>query len=352
MADDTPRTHTWRRREQAPPEPEAPAGRITVDVPPGDAPDPAVLADRVRAALAGWPVVILRAVGTLNGKGRPGAWKGNWLRSQIGELVDRTLSRDAAHAVLGAHQPGRVVGGAWAPIAIRTSPLGDERIAPNGTVRIEIVLHGRAAHASGELVYALLNPAGGLADEPGFVRWNTVQHLLCDEDGDPRWKKAQPSVAAPLVPLDRITEPNVRSRRVMVTFQSPTAIARRGEDGEPWPEFTVLTDRIGRTLSTLLKRSKHAGPRLPDDDLVRAAAGARLVANHTRIIQVPAHLVGSEPPRFDRRGPPPPDERVASLLGSATFSGDFTGLQPLLRAASWIGMGPGRQNGLGEINVR
>lgn len=352
MAEEKPRTHTWRRREQPALEPEAPAGRITVEVPPGEAPPADVLAERIRAALRGWPVVILRAVGTLNGKAKPGPWRGNWLRAQIGDIVDRTLRRDAANALLGAHTPGRVVGGAWAPIAIRTSPLGDERIKPNGDVRIEIVLHGRAARASGALVDALLDPAGGLADEPGFVRWRTVQHLTVDDDGDPRWRAAQPGVPSPIVPLERIKEPKVRSRRVMVTFHSPAAIARRDEQGEPWPDFVVLIDRIGRTLSTLLKRSKHEGPRLPDEDLLRAAANAKLVANHTRVVQVPGALVGAEPPRFDRRGPPPPDDRVPSLIGIATFRGDFTALIPLLTAASWIGMGPGRQNGLGEISVR
>jgi hypothetical protein len=324
-----------------------------VDVPQGDAPPAEVLAERIRASLRGWPVVVLKASGTLNGKGKPGPWRGLWLRSQIGEIVDRTLSRDAGLALLGAHTPGRVVGGAWAPIALRTSTLGDERLKADGDVRVEIVLTGRAAHASGELIRALLSPAGGLAQEPGFVRWERVQHLVCEDGRDARWRKCAPSVAATLVPMDRLTEPKVRKRRVLVNFQSPAVIARKDEVGVPWPDFVVLVDRIGRTLSTLLKRSKHEGPRLPDEDLLRVAATATLVQNHTRIVQVPGSLVGAEPPRMDRRmTTPPPEEQVASLAGSATFSGDFTALQPLLQAASWIGMGPGRQNGLGEIAVR
>jgi len=218
---------------------------------------------------------------------------------------------------------------------------------------VEIVLTGRAAHASGELIRALLSPAAGLADEPGFVRWRTVQHLVCEEGRDARWRKSAPSVAAPPVAVDLVAEPKVRTRRVMVNFLSPVAMARKDETGEPWPDFVVLVDRIGRTLSTLLKRSKHDGPRLPDLDLLRAAATATLVTNHTRIVQVPSSLVGAEPPRFDRRMPtPPPEERVASLVGTATFTGDFSALKPLLQAASWIGMGPGRQNGLGEIAIR
>lgn len=354
MADDIVETRTWRRRDAAPrPEPAAPAGRITVAVPKGDAPPASVLSERIRSALRGWPVVVLRASGTLNGKAKVGPWRGLWMRSQIGELVDRTLSRDAGLALLGAHTPGRVIGGAWAPIAIRTSPLGEDRIRPDSDVRIEIVLHGRAAHASGELIRALLKPAGGLAGEEGFVRWRTIQHLVCDDAGEARWRACEPKVAATLLPLDRLTEPRVRSRRVMVNFQSPGAIARRGEAGEPWPEFVVLVDRIGRTLSTLLKRSNHSGSRLPDDDLLRVAGSARLVANHTRVVEVPAALVGADPPRFDRRSPtPPPEELVASLIGSATFSGEFEGLKPLLQAATWMGMGPGRQNGLGEISIR
>ncbi len=324
-----------------------------VDVPHGDAPPADVLAERIRASLRGWPVVILKATGTLNGKAKPGPWRGLWLRSQIGEIVDRTLSRDAGLALLGAHTPGRVVGGAWAPIALRTSPLGDERLKPGGDVRVEIVLTGRAAGASGELIRALLSPAGGLADEPGFIRWRTIQQLVCEEGRDARWRKSSPSVAAPLVPLDRLTEPKVRSRRVLVNFMSPAAIARKDETGVPWPDFVVLVDRIGRTFSTLLKRSKHDGPRLPDEDLLRVAASAQLVQNHTRIVQVPGSLVGAEPPRFDRRAlTPPPEETVPSLAGSATFSGDFTALKPLLQAATWMGMGPGRQNGLGEIAIR
>ncbi len=354
MADDIVETRTWRRRDAAPPtEPAAPAGRITVQAPKGDAPPADVLAARIRASLAGWPVVVLRATGTVNGKARPGQWRGLWLRSQIGEIIDRTLSREAGLALLGVHTPGRVYGGAWAPIALRTSPLGEDRLKPDSDVCIEIVLHGRAAHAAGELVRALLNPAGGAAKADGFVRWRTVQHLVCDEGEEPRWRPCAPKVPAALLAVDRLTEPKIRARRVMVTFQSPTVIARRGEDGEPWPDFMLLVDRMGRTLSTLLDRSGHTGPRMPDDDLLRAAASARLVANHTRLVQTPSTIAGAEPPRLDRRSPtPPPEEQLPLLVGSATFSGDFEGLRPLLRAVSWLGMGPGRQNGLGEISIR
>ena len=351
MAADKPITHTWRRRETPPPEPAAPAGRITVDIPPGDPPPADVLAEQIRAALRGWPVVVLRAIGSVNGKPQPGPYPGQWLRGQIGEIVDRTLSRDAGQALLGAHTPGRVVGGAWAPIALRTSPLGDERLKARSDVRIELVLTGRATLASGELIRALLKPAGGLADEEGFVRWSAIKRLECDADGDPRWRAAVPGVAAAPIPIERIAEPNVRTRRVMVTFNSPAAIARRDELGDPWPDLAVLVDRIGRTMSTLLKRSKHPGPHLPDDDLLRVAARGTMVQNHTRVVQIPGHLVGAEPPRFVRDAPPP-DDGVPSLTGSVTFRGDFTALRPLLAAASWIGMGPGRQNGLGEIAVR
>ena len=114
------------------------------------------------------------------------------------------------------------------------------------------------------------------------------------------------------------------------------------------PDLPLVVDRIGRTLSTWLKRSKHRGPLLPDADLLRAAAGAVLSANHTRIVAVPATLVGAE--STERRVGPP--EMVASLIGSATWTGDFRGLEPLFRAAAWVGMGPGRQNGLGELSVR
>jgi len=352
--DDPPKTRTWRRRDQPASTPEPPKGRIQVEVPPGPAPDPEDLASRVRASLGGWPIVVLRVVGETTTKVAPGPWKGRWLRGQIGLNVDASMHPDAARTLLGAHEPGtRIVGGAWAPLALRTSSLDDGRLREGQDVRAEIVLHGRAAHHAGQMVKALLQPDTNRFSEPSTVGWRTVQHLTSD-DGELRWRTSTVGDRPDFIRLDELAEPKVRRSRLLVTLHSPAAIAQRGENGEPWPDLPVLVDRIGRTMSTWLKRSKHRGPLLPDADLLRAAAEARLVANHTRAVQIPANLVGAEPPRGPRRGPPVPaaPERVAALVGSATFSGNFAGLAPLLRAASWIGMGPGRQNGLGELSVR
>jgi hypothetical protein len=363
-SDDIPKTRTWRRGE-ALPSPEPPASRIVVEVPPGPAPDGKDLADRVRASLAGWPVVVLRLVGRTNEVANPGTWKGRWLRGQIGLLVDATVHPDAAFTLLGPHDPGtRISGGAWAPIAIRSSTLPDGRLSEGTDIRAEVVLHGRAAHHAGQLVQALMAPSLDRVVEPSLIEWSTVQHLTCDDDGDLRWRTSGIDARPTFLPMDRIQEPSIRKTRLMMTFLSPAAIAQRGEVGEAWPELPVIVDRIGRTLSTWLKRSKHRGPLLPDGDLLRAAAAARLVANHTRAVPLAPSLVGAEPPPVPerrgppgRRGPPPPpppiiQERVPALVGSATWAGQFEGLIPLLRAASWVGMGPGRQNGLGEISVR
>jgi|GEM_PF-1738171 len=357
---DPPKTRTWRRGDAAP-MPEAPKSRIQVEVPAGAPPDPDELAAAVRRSLAGWPVVVLRVVGRTTDKVSPGSWKGRWLRGQIGLLADASMHEDAARTLLGPHEPGsRISGGAWAPIALRTSAIPDGRLAQGTDIRAEIVLHGRAAHHAGQLVAALLEPDRGRLEEPCHLEWSTVQHLTCDEDGDLRWRKSLPGARPTFVPMDQISEPSVRKSRLLMTFHSPVAIAQRGEVGDPWPDLPLIVDRIGRTMSTWLKRSKHRGPLLPDGDLLRAAAAARLVANHTREVQLPPAMVGAEPPAPPRRvpgkrpPPPPPNiqERVAGLVGSATWSGSFAGLTPLLCAASWIGMGPGRQNGLGEITVR
>ncbi len=354
--DDPPQTRTWRRRDRPVKSPEPPRERIRVEIPTGDPPDPVDLARRVRDSLAGWPVAILRCVGQTTDNASPGAWKGRWLRGQVGLAIDATCPPEVAKSLLGAHEPGtRIVGGAWAPIALRTSSLPDGRLAPGNDIRTEIVLHGRAAEQAGELVRALLEPAHQRFAEPGLIDWTTVQHLTVDDDGDLRWRTSSSGQDTPLVPLDQISEPSVRKKRLLVTLHSPAAIAQRDEVGEPWPELPVLIDRMGRTLSTWLKRSKHRGPLLPDADLLRAAGAAQLVANHTRSVQLPPNIVGAEPGGFSkRRGPPPPGgpERVAGLVGSATYTGDFEGLTPLLRAAAWVGMGPGRQNGLGELAVR
>ncbi len=359
-SDDPPKTRTWRRSD-APPTVEGPKSRIVVEVPEGPAPDPEDLARRVRASLAGWPVVVLRVVGKTTERVAPGSWKGRWLRGQMGLLVDASVHPDAARILLGPHEQGtRISGGAWAPIALRSSALDDGRLAEGTDVRAEVVLHGRAAHHAGQMVSALMEPSLDRLFEPCQVQWTTVQHLTCDGDGDLRWRKCSPGAHPTFLPLEQIKEPKVRKSRLMITMQSPAAIAQRGEFGEPWPELPVLVDRMGRTMSTWLKRSKHRGPLLPDADLLRAAAQARLVANHTRAVQLPPNMVGAESPPPPRRGPgrkapPPPttpQERVAGLVGSATWTGSFEGLAPLLRAAAWIGMGPGRQNGLGELSVR
>jgi len=153
--------------------------------------------------------------------------------------------------------------------------------------------------------------------------------------------------AVPPLPLDLLNEPRIRKGRLTLTFLSPTPLVRRLERGVVVPELPLVIDRITRGMGAWMGRTGHKGPRLPVDDLLRVAAAAKLVADNTRTVEIPSRLLGAQ-------GNEEEDEeaRVPSLMGSITWKGDFSGLSPLLRAVHHLGMGPGKQYGLGEINVR
>ena len=94
-------------------------------------------------------------------------------------------------------------------------------------------------------------------------------------------------------------------------------------------------------------RTGHRGPRIPVDDCLRAVGAAELKADHTRVVDIPDQLLGADGSRKDE-----PPERSDALIGSATWTGQFRGIEPLLRLIHYVGMGPGRQHGLGDIVVR
>jgi hypothetical protein len=366
--EERPITHTWRRRDGLPRpsnEPEHP--RIGVEVPGGPKPDADSLAADLSRSLDRWPLTVLRLVGTLQGGAGPGSWKGRWLRSQRGRLIDASLcdctgdrcfrSTCPSHRLLGPHLHGsRVLGGPWAPLSLRASAVPDGPLQNGTDIRAEVVFAGKATQEIPGFVRALLKPALGLDEEPGFVRWRSVFQMVADDEGELFWRKASPTDPAALVALHRLDEPAVRPGRLMVQFVSPTVLSQRDEQGVPGPDLPLIIDRIGRTVSVWLKRTGHQGPPLPDVDLLRAAADAEIAADHSRVIWIPSNLLGADdpPPGRDRRREPPdpgPD-RIPALVGSITWTGDFRALAPLLRVANSIGVGPGRQNGLGEINIR
>jgi len=94
---------------------------------------------------------------------------------------------------------------------------------------------------------------------------------------------------------------------------------------------------------------------LPVDDILRAAGGVKVSADHRRTLLVPDVLLAAPGARafrpMEREGSETSDGTTA-LIGSITWSGDFSGLLPLFRAVQYLGMGPGRQHGLGQVAFR
>jgi hypothetical protein len=92
-----------------------------------------------------------------------------------------------------------------------------------------------------------------------------------------------------------------------------------------------------------MHRTGHKGPRLPADDLLRWAREVETASDNTRPIELAAQSVGGVP-----EGP----EQIIGLLGPVTWTGDFAPFDRLLRAVHYVGMGPARAHGFGEVEFR
>ncbi len=356
--DDRPRTHKWVRRPGEPRKAPATPLQLRVRVPEGDVPDADALAEGMREALRDWPVVILRVVGHADGPLKLGHHPGRWVRTRLGGVIDDVLDggsspritnpNSPAHRLLGRHGRGNKPDGeAWAPFVVRAdgmpSALGDN----GGDVRFELVMAGQKAVSEVPALVAALR--AGHPPPPGEpnIDWRTIQALQLDEDGEPRWKSVpQDATSVTKVALDRITEPRVRKGRLVMAFLSATPLARRGDVGNVHADFSLVMDRLCRSMGAWMGRTSHRGPRIPVDDALRAAAAIEMVNDGSRLVEVPTRLIAAEGAQVG------PEDRVGALTGVVTWRGDFRGLAPLLRAAHWVGMGPGRQHGLGQILIR
>ena len=325
-------------------------------MPGGAPPHHEQLAEQCRAALADWPVVLLKVVVRIEGRTDLGRHPARWLRRQLLGAVDErmcscpglrcTSASCPANRLLGRHGKGTSPDGeAWAPFVIRAADTMQGRIEERASLTAELVLAGR------ESVAALPELLAALADPPepppkaARITWSTIQALRL-RDGELVWRKVDPKAEPPLLPLAELTHPIVRPGRLTLSFLSATPMSRLGERGTPTADFSLVADRLSRSLGAWMGRTGHKGPRLPVDDLLRLAAEAKVVADHSRVVQLPGMLLGASGSRDGG------EERTPSLLGSITWTGDFRGLAPVLRAGHYLGMGPGRQHGLGQISVR
>ena len=350
-SDDKPITHKWVRRRTPEPKPvddEVPV--LEVRAPAGRAPEADDLADRITAALVGWPILHMRLTGSLQATARFGRNPGRWARQHVLKAVDDALctcpglrctrAECRAGRLLGRHgKEGGPDGEAWSPMALRPADMPNGSM-DKGDVRVEVVLAGaEATSLGGDFAAALRGDVGGP------VRWTAVQALVWGA-GELRWRKVQEEGPPPLLALDEVTTPRLGRQRLTLGFLTATPIARQGEVGTPKPDLALFVDRMSRTLGAWMGRTAHKGPRLPVDDMLRAAGEATIAADHTRVIQVPGMLLGAAGQQGSM------DDRVPAMTGSITWKGQFGGLAPLLRAAHYVGMGPGRQHGLGQIGVR
>ncbi len=347
-----PRTHKWVRRDGVVRRPAREPQAIRARVPGGAGVASDELASAIRASLAGWPIIILRVVGHAPRAARMGRHPGRWIRTQLGVVIDEGLGaglgdrctdpKTPAYRLLGRHGIGpKPDGEAWSPLVLRAAGVEEGEHPPGSPVTFELVLAGRdATSEAAALVGSLYDPPEAFALEV-----STVQALLLDEDGEPRWRKlpAEPT-DIPHVALDLLTEPRVRSGRMVLNFASATPMARQGEEGLVNAQFGLVVDRMCRSFGAWMGRTGHKGPRMPVDDILRAAAAVETVNDTTRQVEIPVRLLAAEGVHTD--------ERVPALLGAATYRGDFVGMAPLFRAAFWLGMGPGRQHGLGQVTFR
>lgn len=350
--DEKPRTHKWVRRDGVVRRPVREPQALRARVPGGEAPESEQLADSIRAALAGWPIVVLRVVSHCRKAARMGRHPGRWVRTQVGIVIDEGLGagdgerctdpRTPAYKLLGRHGLGaKPDGEAWSPLVLRTASIEEGEHPPGSHITFEVVLAGKDATAEApSLVAGFYDPPEAFA-----LEISTVQALLLDDDGEPRWRKlpANPT-EIPLVAMDRLSEPRVRSGRMVLNFASATPMARQGEEGLVNAQFSLVADRMCRSFGAWMGRTAHKGPRMPVDDILRTAATVETINDTTRLVEIPVRLLAAEGVHTD--------DRVPALLGSATYRGDFTGMAPLFRAAFWLGMGPGRQHGLGQLTFR
>ena len=357
--EDRPRTHRWYKNQRPGVVREQEPTRLQVRVPEGEVADHEQVAEATREALADWPIVVMKLVGTASEPFRVGRHPGRWLRKHIGHSIDAALCscqgprcvipECTANRLIGRHAvSSKPDGEAWAPLVIRAAGTDTGKFKAGQPIRCELVFAG---HQSISVLPDFVEMLKGEPEPPPMeptVRWNAVQHLVLDEDGDPAWRQStRDTISSALLPLERIVDPVVRPSRLVVTFLSSTPMGRRHETGLPSADLTLLVDRMGRSLGAWMGRTAHKGPRLPIDDLIRCAAEASLVADNTTIVRVTSSLLGAAGSQ-DEEGP----VEVPALLGSMTFKGNFMGLAPLLRACSYLGMGPGRQHGLGQIALR
>jgi hypothetical protein len=354
--DEKPRTHRWFRSEHGVVVRRDEPGPIHTDVPRGDPGHPDTISADIRAALAGWPVTVLRVVAVTHGRAKIGRHPGRWVRMQLGRLIDermwssrgpRASDRNCgAYRLLGRHAAGpKIDGEAWAPLVVRGHAVPEGTLDEGSRFRFELAIAGAdAVGAVPQLVAALGTPLAARGSDPE-ISFPTVQALRLEED-ELIWRKASPDERAPRVPLDRLPDPRIRRGRLVCAFQSATPVQRRGEEGTPTSDFAFVMDRMTRSFGTWMGRTGHKGPRLPVAEILRVAATAETATENLRIVQVPAAFVAAEGARTT------PDERVGAMLGEITWTGHFEALAPLLQAAHWVGMGPGRQHGLGQVAIR
>ena len=345
-----PRTHRWRRTDAPPPRPRDEVIALLPVLVPPDAPAPAAdVEEAVTRALAGWPIVHLRLVGTVVEAGNVGNLRGRWLRGQILRAADslcRCRGEVCDHAqcpstrLLGPHErDGKLAGHPWAPWALRPGETHNNKVKQGEAVRCDLVFAGEEATVLvGELAAALLDydpPVG----EPSIL-WKHSRAMV-QVGGELCWRNLDPG-PPPRLALDELEEPRTRSGRLTLSFAAPAIVSRRGELGVAWASLPLLIDRATRTLSTWMQSTHHHGPPLPLDDLLRYAAAASVQADNVVPGRLPAGVI-------DRHSMP--GEDVATWGGAATWTGDFVALGALLRAASHVGVGPGRHHGLGELSV-
>jgi len=324
-------------------------------VPGGEPPPHEQLAEACRVALAGWPVVLLKLVVRIEGRTDLGRHPARWVRRQLLAAVDtictcggNRCTRDGCRAnrLLGRHGKGPSPDGeAWAPFVIRAADTMQGRIEERASLTFELVLAGHQCVSELPALVAALSEPPPPPPNGARITWPTVQALRLRE-GELVWRKVDPDAAPPLLPLDQLSRPVVRPGRLTLSFLSATPMGRQGEQGTPTADFSLVMDRLSRSLGAWMGRTGHRGPRLPVDDLLRLAAVAKVTADHSRTLSLPGMLLGAAGSRDVG------DERTPALLGSITWTGDFRGLAPVLRAAHYLGMGPGRQHGLGQISIR
>lgn len=223
----------------------------------------------------------------------------------------------------------------WAPLALHTSAVEPGTRMPGDEIRGALVLAGHAACSLAPQI------ADALLDDPGDVEWTSVQAMHWDGE-ELRWRNVEAGPAAQLA-LDQVGQPALRTGRLTLALLTPGILSRPEDRGRPVADLCLWVDRACRTLSTWAERTGHRGPPLPRLDLLRLATLAQLQSESVRVAELPAPFAD---PQCS------PDQRVPALFGTATWTGTFTGLGPLLRAASHVGIGPGRSRGLGEFGLR